>query len=58
MKILFFIILILNACTTNVDEREIWIKEQGYHKTDLTYEQLLYSSYSNCIEHNNIYYCY
>ena len=57
-KIIFILPVILSACTNNIDEREEWIKSQGYHKTDLTYEQLLYSSYSNCIEHNDIYYCY
>lgn len=54
MKRLFFIIL--NACITNVDKREIWIKEQGYYKIDLIYEQLLYSSYSYCIKHKKFYY--
>ena len=58
MKKLIVILLLLSACTSNIDEREEWIKSQGYHKTDLTYEMLLYSSYSNCIEHNDIYYCY
>lgn len=57
-KLISLIFILITACSTIKDEREEWILQQGYHKTDLTYEILLYSSYSNCIEHNNIYYCY
>ena len=40
------------------DTKEEQILKAGYKKTELTYNQLLYSNYHECIEPKNKFYCY
>lgn len=41
-----------------VDQQEINLINQGYTKTNYTYNQLRYSSYEECVEYKNKFYCY
>lgn len=41
-----------------IDYQEQQILNEGYIKTNYTYDQLLYTDFEECVEYKNRFYCY